>query len=225
MSDTLSIVIEAISKLDAQEVSTLRAHLQAVDSDNFFETLTPMQIKEFEVTESDTLCCPNCLSLNIISWGKYKDRKHFKCHNCNRIFNSLTGTVWHYLHSHEKFKNFIYCAAQQESIRASANAVGVCITTAFYWWHKLLNTFKTIEQNRLKGEIQTDETFILESNKGQLDIVTKQKRKPRKRGGSASKNGTSKEQVCIMVAVDNQGTTFLEVAGKGTLTKKRFMTL
>ena len=147
MSDTLSIVIEAISKLDAQEVSTLRAHLQAVDSDNFFETLTPMQIKEFEVTESDTLCCPNCLSLNIISWGKYKDRKHFKCHNCNRIFNSLTGTVWHYLHSHEKFKNFIYCAAQQESIRASANAVGVCITTAFYWWHKLLNTFKTIEQN------------------------------------------------------------------------------
>lgn len=218
MSDTLSLVIEAVNKLDKEDFEALKAHLQKVETGEVLEGLTPMQIQKLEVTKSACNCCPRCLSLNVISWGKYKDRKRFKCHNCHRTFNELTGTVWHYLHSHDKFKQFIFCMAQQKSIRASAEEVKVCESTAFFWRHKLLNALYNVEQNRLKEVIETDETYILESNKGQKDIVFQCSRKPRKRGGKASKRGISNEQVCILVATDNQDNTILEIAGKGRLT-------
>jgi len=205
MSDTLSLVIEAINQLDNQDFEALKAHLQAVETGEILDGLTPLEIRKLEVTESDCSCCPRCLSLNIIGWGKYKDRKRFKCHNCHRTFNELTGTVWHYIHSHAKFKKSISYMVEQKSIRACAEEVNVCVSTAFYWRHKLLNAFYNIEQNQLKEEIQADETFILESNKGQKN----------------SKRGISDEQVCIMVAADNQGNTVLEIAGKGRLTKKK----
>jgi len=96
--------------------------------------------------------------------------------------------------------------AQKRSIRACASEVGVCIQTAFYWRHKLLNAFSRIEQNTLKEEIQADETYFLVSHKGQKDIRTTQQRAPRKRGTKASKSGHSDER--------------LEIAGKGRLTKK-----
>lgn len=220
MSDALSLVIEAINKLDNQDLSALKVHLQTVETGEILEGLTPIQMYELEVTESDSSCCPHCLSLNVIGWGVYKNRKRFMCHNCNRTFNELTGTVWHYLHSHEKFKNFIRCMVQQMSIRASAEEVSVCVSTAFFWRHKLLKALYRIEQNQLKDEIQVDETYILESNKGEKDIVTEYNRKSRKRGGKASKRGISNEQVCIIVASDNQDNTVLEIAGKGRLTKK-----
>lgn len=220
MSDTLSLIIEAVNQLDKKDFEALKAHLQTVESGEILEGLTPMQIHELEVTKSEHTCCPRCLSFNIIGWGPYKDRRRFMCHNCHRTFNELTGTVWHYLHSHDKFKQFILCMAQQKSIRASAEEVDVCESTAFFWRHKLLNALYNIKQNQLKEEIEADETYILESNKGQKDIVAQYGRKPRKRGGKASKRGISNEQVCILVATDNQNNTVFEIAGKGRLTQK-----
>lgn len=225
MSDTLSPVIEAINKLSIEEIITLKAHLQALEEGNHLEHLSAKEIRQIEVTQNKQTCCPPCLSLKIIRWGIYKNRQRFKCHNCTRTFNELTGTAWHYIHSHDKFKEFIKCMAQKLSIspdsyRDCASTVGVCIQTAFYWRHKLCKAFYSIDKNWLKGEIQADETFILDSCKGQKDIVTVKDRKPRKRGGTASKSGISDEQVCIMAAVDNQGNTLLKVAGKGRLTKQ-----
>lgn len=220
MSDTLSPVIEAVKNLSKEEIKLLKAHLQALEQSEEIEQLSAIEIRQNEVTQNNSICCPHCLSLRIIKWGIYRNRQRFKCHNCTRTFNELTGTAWHYIHNHEKFKEFIKCMAQKFSLRACASTVGVCLQTAFYWRHKLSKAFSQIDKNWLKGEIQADDTYILESCKGQKDIVTKQNRKPRKRGGTASKAGISDEQVCVMAAIDNQGNTLLKVAGKGRLTKE-----
>lgn len=219
MSDTLSPVIEAIHQLSPQDYEALKAHLQALEQGEHLQELSVEEIRQIEVTNTCS-CCPRCLSFKIIGWGSYRGRKRFMCQNCERTFNELTGTVWHYLHKHEKFKKFIDCIAQQKSIRACASEVGVCIQTAFYWRHKLLNAFFRIEQNTLKEEIQADDTYFLVSHKGQKDIRTTQQRAPRKRGTKASKSGISDEQICVMVAADCHNNTRLEVAGKGRLTKK-----
>ena len=57
--------------------------------------------------------------------------------------------------------------------------------------------------DRLAGIVEADETFVLESRKGERKL----NRKPRKRGGKAQKPGLSREQVPILVAADRGGET------------------
>ncbi len=57
--------------------------------------------------------------------------------------------------------------------------------------------------------------YLLESEKGARHL----ERPARKRGGPASKRGTSSEQVCILVARDRAGQTLDFVTGKGPVTK------
>ena len=47
----------------------------------------------------------------------------------------------------------------------------------------------------LTGIVELDETYFLESHKGERDP----ERKPRKRGGSASKRGISEEQIAVAI--------------------------
>lgn len=217
MLDTLSPVLEAIKSLTVEQKATLLAHLQRLETCDDLIHLNAAEIRQFDNTIS---ACPRCLSRHIIKWGSYKNRKRFKCNNCDRTFNQLTGTVWHGLHYHDKFKQYIKYMVEGQSLRACSSQLNICLQTAFYWRHKILISFENIDNQWLKKEIQADETFILDSAKGQKDIVTQLDRKARKRGGKADSAGITTQHICIMVAVDTLGNTLLKVAGKGRLTKK-----
>ena len=69
----------------------------------------------------------------------------------------------------------------------------------------------------LRGITETDETYLLESNKGKRNLG----RKTLKRGRSATKRRISDKQVCVLVARDHSGQTRDFVAGNGPLTKSR----
>ena len=56
---------------------------------------------------------------------------------------------------------------------------------------------------KLTGIVEADETYVLESFKGQRGLG----RKPRHRGGKARKRGLSDEQVLILVAAERSGRT------------------
>lgn len=55
-----------------------------------------------------------------------------------------------------------------------------------------------------------DETYFLYSEKGKRKV---EGRKARKRGGSSSQRGISKEQVCVLVGRDRQKVTYSNVRG------------
>lgn len=55
----------------------------------------------------------------------------------------------------------------------------------------------------MTGIVELDETFFLESHKGERDL----ERKPRKLGGKASKRGISSEQTAVLIARDRSGNT------------------
>ena len=63
------------------------------------------------------------------------------------------------------------------------------------------------EPPKLTGIVEVDETYVLESQKGNRKL----NRKVRRRGGKASKRGLSNGQVPILVAVDRSGTTTCSV--------------
>ena len=56
----------------------------------------------------------------------------------------------------------------------------------------------------LKGIVEADETYVLESRIGRARAVG---RKARRRGGKAKKRGLSREQVPVLMAADRSGTT------------------
>jgi hypothetical protein len=67
----------------------------------------------------------------------------------------------------------------------------------------------------LHGIAEADEAYLLESEKGSRHLA----RKARHRGGAASQRGTSKEQVCILIARDRTGQTLDFVTGRGPVSK------
>lgn len=101
------------------------------------------------------------------------------------------------------------------SLRAIAKELKIHLSTAFYWRHKVLFALQSLGHQKLSGTIESDETFFLERDKGKKNLIH---RKPRKRGGSASKRGISKEQICVGVAHDRSGQILSEVAGRGRIT-------
>ena len=75
--------------------------------------------------------------------------------------------------------------------------------TSFHWRHRFLALIAKDHPNVLHGITEADETYLLESQKGSRHLS----RKPRKRGGKASRPGLSREQVCILIARDRVGCT------------------
>lgn len=134
--------------------------------------------------------------------------QRYRCRACRRTFNALTGTPLSGLRHKGRWLSFGGSLASGESVRKSAKRCGVCTDTAFRWRHRFLEAAATAP-GTLTGVVEADELFQLISDKGVRGLA----RKPRKRGGKASKPGRSKEQAVILVATDRGGTTFVQVIG------------
>ena len=68
----------------------------------------------------------------------------------------------------------------------------------------------------MHGIVEFDETYFLESQKGNHHL----ERKPRVRGGKATQRGISKEQTAVLIVRDRNGNTadaILERSNKDTL--------
>ncbi len=122
----------------------------------------------------------------------------------------LSGTKYPY-----KWLKYIEMMVDGCSLRAIAKELKIHLSTAFFWRHKVLFALQSLGHQKLLGVVESDETFFLESDKGKKNLTH---RKPRKRRGSASERGISKEQICVVVAHDRNGQILSEVAGKGRIT-------
>ena len=102
----------------------------------------------------------------------------------------------------ELWTEFGASLSQGETVAVSAERCGVAGSTAFRWRHRFLQAVSG-GVVKLRGIVEADETFVLASRKGERKLD----RKPRKRGGRASKRGLSDEQIPVLVAADRSGST------------------
>jgi transposase-like protein len=161
------------------------------------------------------LCCPRCQGKKLYRHGAANGLQRFRCSACGRTFNSLTGTPLARLRHKAKWLDYLDCVLDSRTVRKAASAVEVAKNTSMRWRHRFLTLVKTDRPACLTGITEADETFLLESQKG----ARKLDRPARRRGGKASRPGTSKEQVCILVARDRSGQTCDFVTGRGPVTK------
>ena len=146
--------------------------------------------------------CAHCGSGGSVSRGKARGLRRYRCKACGKTFGALTGTALSGLHHKERWLSFGESLAEGETIRASAARCGIAPSTAHRWRHRFLEAVRQAP-DRLAGIVEADETFVLESRKGERKL----NRKPRRRGGKARKRGLSREQVPILVAADRTGAT------------------
>jgi transposase-like protein len=160
--------------------------------------------------------CPNCQSARAWRWGVKSGVQRFRCKDCGRTYNALTGTPLARLKRRDAWLAYCDVMIQGLSVRKAASAVHVHKNTAFRWRHRMLTAPSQVYDVEMNGIVEADETYFLESFKGSRAM----QRPARKRGGSASKRGVSKEQIAVLVVRDRQGRHFdqiLPAVDKATL--------
>jgi transposase-like protein len=148
--------------------------------------------------------CPHCGGDTIHRWGKAGGKPRYRCTNCRKTFNPLTGTPLAGLHYQDRWPDQAQALIAGETVAKAADRCKVAYTTAFRWRHRFLAALNLDKPQHLSGIVEADEMFILESFKGKRSDLP---RTSRKRGGKAGKRGLSAEQIPVIVARDRTGAT------------------
>jgi transposase-like protein len=164
---------------------------------------TDEAIKLIEQSLGDKPSCPYCMGTELYRWGSASKLQRYRCRQCHRTFNALTGTPLARLRHKGKWIEFEQAMIQGLSIRKSADSCSIAKNTSFRWRHRFLQLPAMQQSRKMNGIVEADETYFLESFKGQRHFP----RSPRKRGGKAVKRGTSKEQIPVLVVRDRHGET------------------
>jgi transposase-like protein len=148
----------------------------------------------------------------VVRFGKTaKGIQRYQCKDCKTTFTETAGTPLYHNRKADKWLDFVECELLGLSLRESSKRINVHYVNLFYWRHKFYASLAKIDVESFEGIVEADETFFLESEKGNRSLD----RKGRKRGGSAKKRGLSKEQICVLTARDRSKTTHFQILGRG----------
>lgn len=213
----LTQILEAILLLPKHEQEQLVASINLRLDDSPGSVAQLLEVRQVQ-QQKEKFTCPHCKGEDIVGHGNYKGRKRYKCKSCLITFNDLTGTSVSWIHKKEEWNSYLHCIAKNLTLRQSAKQVGISFRTSFMWRHKIIGAFKNVGCTKLEGIIEGDETFFLYSEKGNKTI---EDRRPRKRGGKASKAGINDEHVAVIVSTDRNKQPIIEVAGRGRITSNQ----
>jgi transposase-like protein len=211
-NDEIRKLTTAIGRLSATELNRVK---KAVAKR---ERGVEAHIVETEMAES-VKACPHCGHKRLKNAGNKGGRKRFKCLNaalkpdgtkeCGRTFNGFTGTPLAGLHSPDRFIENARHMVAGDSVRKTAKSLSLSKDTAFRWRHRFLDSLDKMQPKLLQGLVEADETYFLESFKGQRSLPPG--RKAKKRGTPAKKRGLSKEQIPVLVARERASGSTLTV--------------
>ncbi len=103
--------------------------------------------------------CPQCGTPGAVSRGKARGLRRYQCKGCGRTFNAVTGTPLSGLHRKERWLAFGNCLSEGMTVHASA---GHCKLAA-----------RQLGSCKLTGIVEADETYVLESRKGERRLDRK----------------------------------------------------
>src|ERR1700729_3510450 len=149
--------------------------------------------------------CPHCAGREIVGWGRSPGLLRFRCKSCGRTFNTLTKTPMAHLRKKDRWLDHTRAMIEGKSLAKTAALCGIHPTTAFRWRHRFLRAPASDKPRGLRGIVEADETFVLESFKGRWSDLP---RAARKRGGKARHPGPYQDNIPVLVARDRKGATF-----------------
>jgi transposase-like protein len=149
--------------------------------------------------------CPHGCGLRIVRNGMARGLQRYKCRDCGRTFNALSGTPLARLRYRDRWLDQAQALIDGLSITRASQQLEVARSTAFRWRHRFLSLPQHLKSGHLSGIVEADETCTLKSCKGQPAARRQLRRKPRGRGGRATVGGMSAEQDIVLVVRDRSG--------------------
>ena len=209
---SISEIIQAFRGLSLEQRHQLLQTLQEQNWPAFWPTTGEIREDRFR----NGVFCPYCNGGQVRKNGKFAGRQRYHCRPCNRTFNDFTGTPMHRTRLAGKWPDYLECMVLGYSLRKCAELLDIHLSTTFDWRHKVLHALTQAPGVLFHGIVEVDETYELFSAKGSRSLG----RKPRRRGGKASKPGVSDEQACVVTARDRAKTALGSTAGLGRLDSK-----
>lgn len=151
------------------------------------------------------VACPHCQAGAdcLHPWGRSHGLPRYRCHACGRTCNPLSGTPLARLRKREQWLRYGQALIDGASVRGAARRCQIDKNTAFLWRHRFLQQAAQHRATHESGIVEADETFFLESFKGQRHLP----RPARRRGGVGRTRGTSTDQIAVLVVRDRSGQT------------------
>ena len=168
-----------------------------------------------EILDNKQGSCPHCGHLKYVKFGIDKGAQRYKCKSCKKNFTEYTGTWMAGIHKKDKIDEYVVLMLEEKSLDKIKEELKINKKTAFDWRHKILSSLNETEKDSFTGITESDETFMLLSEKGKRTLS----RKGKKRGTKAKKKGISSEQVAIIVTADRAGQQEFSVATLGRIKK------
>lgn len=149
--------------------------------------------------------CPHCHEdkSRLRPWGFSRGLQRYRCQACQRTCTALTATPLAHLQRIEQWERYAQALIDGLSVRAAAKQCSISKNTAFQWRHRFLAAMAAHRDQSETGIVEADETFFLESCKGQRHLP----RPARKRGGTGKTRGTGPDQIPVLVVRDRSGHT------------------
>lgn len=185
--------------------------------------------EQSRASTSDKVLCPHCGSERVVRKGHDADgSQRWLCKGCGRTFRDEPDTII----TRSKLKpavwmRYLECFVDCLPLRECAKRCGVSLRTSWLMRMRLIESIKGhLPEFHAKAgaAVQLDETYLRESfkgnhTKGEFTLP----RPARHRGTPASKRGLSREQICVMSGANDAGAAFLELSGRGAISKSRVL--
>lgn len=175
----------------------------------------------------DTETCPCCGSIAVVRKGHdHEGVQRWLCRDCGRTSRAGPDTII----TRSKLKpavwmRYLECFVDCLPLRECAERCKVSLRTAWLMRMRRIESLKRHLPKFFAGagiSVQLDETYLRESFKGNHTRGKFQlPRQARHRGTPASKRGLSREQICIMSGVADDGSAFLTMCGRGLISRNR----
>lgn len=127
----------------------------------------------------------------------------------------------------ETWMAYAECFVLMLPLRECARRCRVCLKTAYTMRHRLIECLSAYSPSfRVERGCgcELDETYFPESFKGNHAKGSFTMPRPsRHRGKQVHRRGLSRERICVMTGVNDSNETFLEVTGRGALSRERAM--
>ena len=110
--------------------------------------------------------CVRCRSGDVVRWGTFRERQRYRCNVCRRTFSDLTGTPAAWCKRIDRLIDYRRCMSTSMSLRATARAVGIHLTTSFRWRHRYLGGASLFDHVKMTGLVEVAESWVLCSDTG-----------------------------------------------------------
>lgn len=159
--------------------------------------------------------CPHCGHNEKFRNGTFKGRQRYLCKKCRKSFNRYTNTPISYTKKDLKlWEDYAEELLSCTTLEKTSEKLGISISTAFYWRHKILDSLRENEESQaLEGNVKILELYMRESFKGNKNIT---KRKSFKSGRGKNHLWLDDNSVCIILAEDIRRNLVADVACLGT---------